>query len=408
MRKALISLACAVVVGGIALAEMKTLTLKTGRQLTGEVTETPDGYEVKLPSGVVATFSRDDVISVVDAVTPDKEYREKLAKIDPDKPQDHYQLGEWALNKGLLEIARKELLTAIELKKDYEMASLLLRQVEAKIAEAQKPPVATRPVEKNGEDGPGPKILLTDMLLSEQDIHRIRMAELKETDRTVRIEFRNDVIKRFIEMMRGREEFRQPRAADKFRRRTRLWQTLYIRRRVERGDHAMLDDIVIKSDPKFMTDFRSRVWPVVRQYCATSDCHGCEKGVGGLKFFNIAGKNEKADYTNFVILSGLMKRGRRLIDRSYPDMSLVLEFCLPPDQATYRHPKKITAAAASRKAINYRTIDQWIRSLKYPPYPEYRLTWKAPFGMRINTSGKPDLPNAETAPASGPADEPPM
>jgi len=388
----------------LAVAQMKTVTLKDGRKITGEVTKTDDGYQIKRKYGVVVV-SKDQVVSIEDVTTPQEQYRQRLAKIDRKSPQDHYELGRWAFRTGLLEIARNELEAALKLKGDYERAKLLLRRVEARIeADSKKTPktVATGPT--TGPAGPvtGKVVLRPEWLVGQEDIYRIRLEELRENDKAT-IVFRNDVIKRFIKMMRGVGDFRDRGFEKRFQAASRLDKVRYIRQNVDRDNSEIKDDIIIKSDPAFMMDFRTKIWPTVARYCATAACHGGTKPRGGFKLFNVAGKNEKIDYTNFLILDGFTtKQGRRMIDRNNREESLLLQCGLPEELAKFKHPHKITTPYADRKSANYVRVLQWIRSLEGGLHPSYRVKYTPPFGMKLNFGGSSVLDIPEPEPATRP------
>ncbi len=177
-------------------------------------------------------------------------------------------------------------------------------------------------------------------------------------------------------------------------------QALYILDKIDRNNESVKNDILIKSDPRFMVDFRRRIWPIIATYCATASCHGGDKPMGGLRLFNIPGKNEKIDYMNFLILDRAYHH-REMIDRDHKEMSLLLQFGLPAEQAQYRHPIEIKIAYATRRARNYRRVLEWIESLKGPPHPDYRVGFRIPWAPKDRGLQVPGL----TSPATQPADQ---
>jgi len=416
-RTVWVTIACLFLAAAV-LGETKTLKLKDGRTLVGEVTKTADGYQVRMKLGVLV-IPADQVVSMTDTVTREEEYQRRAAAIDKNDPQQHYALGEWAFNNGLLEQAQAELKAALALKSDFEKASLLLRQVQAKIERETAP--KTRPAKPTTQTGtvgiePG---ALAKMMLSEEDIYHVRLEELQLSptedpprgrtypDNSVAIEFRNEVLKRFIEAMHGQGRFKEVYFDERFLSWAPSRRVSYILENIDRSDTAIKDDILIKTDPKFMQDFRRVVWPMVSQFCALSQCHGGDKPAGGWKVFNIPGRTEDVDYTNFVIINGVRsKEGARMINRAENDLSLLLQFGLPSEQGRYNHPKPIkTLPFTSQRAPNYRRVLDWIGSLKGPRAPDYRLKWVPPFNMDIDTSGRPNLPTAPETPATKPSKE---
>ncbi len=391
-RKALFSLVCSLLLAAAALAATKTVILKDGRKLTGEVTETKDGnIIVKTKYGETAPIKPDEIQSIEDVVTPEEEYARKLKEIDPKSADDHYKLGKWAFDNGLLDIAEKELNEALEIDPDHKRASLLLRQVKAKLEEAGETGGTGGTEPEKGEEGgkttEGAAAVKPEYLVSQEDIYRIRFAELRESDR-VTVELKNDVVERYIESMQGIGDFKEKNFAKKFRGWPKLQKAKYIHDNTESDNVSIRDDILITKDPQFMTDFRTQVWPILTGGCAALSCHGGEKVNGGLKVFNVSAKDVKVDYTNYVLLWGCVKTNdgggyRRVIDKNWPELSLLLQYGLPPENARYKHPVKIKAMFTSTKDKRYIRILDWIKSLEGPPMPNYHLAYKPPFGMQI-------------------------
>ena len=400
LRRALLGSAAVLLATAGALAELKTLVLNDGRRITGDVTRTATGYRVEMALGVL-TFRLDQVLKVEDAVGPGSEYQRRRKKIDRKDPEALYKLAEWAFEKELLREARADLQAALKIKPDHQKAALLLKLVESKLG---KKPVTTKPVKVTTKQDE-----LDKLLLGEEDIYKVRLAELdlwydparrsgvRGNDTQVAIRFQDNVIQRFVESMRGIGDFQRRGFDERFRAFTAATKVAYMLENLSREDTAIRDDILIRSDPHFMREFRRRVWPVISQNCAQAQCHGGPKPRGGMKLFSISGVHaRRADYTNFVILSGLRKkRGLRVIDRGEHERSLLLQFGLPPEQAREKHPKQIKTIYADENAVNYRRVLAWIQSLRGPKHPNYRLKYVAPFGMELHTSGKVDLPILE-------------
>ncbi len=373
----------------IAIGQRKVVKLTDGRELVGEVTKTENGYDVKAKYGVISVVAG-DVVSIEDAQpTPEELYEQKLSKIEEDSPTDHLELGRWALENDLLEESQEQLVQALELKSDLIEAEILLRQVKARLADKKKKPT-TRPKTVLAE-------LQEGWLISQDDIYSIRLEELREGE-NVSILYKNKVLNRFIEMMAGVDEFGRPRMEDRFRRWPRTRQVLYMLDAVGPDSSDIKDDILIRTDPRFMLEFRSQVWPVISRNCASSGCHGAERPLGGFKLFNIPGKFEQIDYTNFVILDGFVSHGRRMIDRGRNDQSLLLEYGLPRKQATFKHPDVpgFVPPFTSRRSSRYLRLLDWISSLNGPPHPEYGLQYKPPFGMNLDWTATPQLPSEDT------------
>jgi len=396
LRKSVLLMLCCLAAGAIALGRQQTIKLKNGMEMTGDVEKTPDGYRIKTASGVVTVIRADMVASIEDMASPQEEYEKQKAKteIDPKDPsKGHYSLARWAYRKGYLEIAKKELQEALSLKPDYELAQLLLKQVERQM---NKPAGPVR-----GPEG-GPTVTPvqpTEMpLMGRIDINRIRLGELREDD-DVALAFAGDVVAEFIKDYRGVGLFAQPDGEREFMSYRPMQKAIYILRNVDRENFDIKDKIIIRSDPKFMLDFRQNVWPLVARYCAGSGCHGGAKPLGGLQLFKIGGSKEELDYTNFFILESYEKGGLDMVDRGNPDKSLLLQYGLTRKLAEFRHPKEIPPAFSDTTDRKYVLLRDWIRSLAIPR-PVYGVKYKPPGRDEAAAEEQPPAPPAEV-PAEG-------
>lgn len=325
------------------------------------------------------------------------DYLEQRRTIKVGDPDALFKLAEWVWEKypdniELLDNAGMDLKEALRLKSDHLRAKLLLVQVTEKIKFLKK---KTAPKKTGGIRKP---VISDKYLLSDRDILWVRLMEYRPTlDKKISIKFKNRVLKRYTDSMRGSEDD----GWDIIGKDGRFYKMPYWKRmdeilRNRPDDTSLLQDIHITRDPKFMVDFRSKVWPVVQQGCASVNCHGGQQPKGGLKFFTTASKNRKVDFTNFVILSGFSSGGKRLINRQGVEKSLLLQYGLNSKVSKNLHPQvngvDIKPTFLSMKSGSYKNIRKWIAFLEGPLAPNYHLKYKPPFGMKLNTSGLPDLP----------------
>jgi len=392
-NKALISLLLCLLVASVCAAQMKLVKLKSGGQVRGEVTETDDGYRVQTSMGVLI-YSKDQVLSIEDVQDPKAEYKQRLAEADPKDADAMTALGEWALEAKMLEEAKAALETALKAKPDHVKAKLLLRQVTARLA-AKEP--TTEPAEGSGSDEDLVRSKLDPKwLVPMEDIYRIRSFELHEKDRVV-IRFKDGVIDYFMRQMAGRDKFDQPHADRWFLRQDNVFKARYMLKWMER-DETVRDGIIVRTDPRFMIDFRSSIWPMLSQYCTVG---GCPDGklFGKVRVFRFAGSNVRVDYTNFLMLVGYEdEKGRRMVDRDRVEDSLLLDYGLPEGQSRVPRPaalKKVRPLYTGRNDPRYKRVEQWIRSLHPAPQPDYGLQYKPPFGIKLHLGGGPQLPPRE-------------
>ena len=400
LKTSLLRLTCCLIVAASAVGQSKKVNLKNAGHLIGTITEREGQYIIQTRFGAVPV-PKEDVISIEDYFTPKQEYEQRFAAIDPANAEDHFDLGKWAFEEDMLQIAQKELKTALELREDYEKAALLLRQFEATQDHAgtDRQSVASckgrpRLLSRNMVD---PRWLLTD-----EEIARIRIEELWQTDRVL-VNFKNNVLERFIGMMQGRHDFEDQGFARTFRGWPRVRKVDYMLDCIGRERDDLRKDIVIRSDPRFMGNFRTRVWPIVARYCGSADCHGGTRTVGGFRLLNISGRTTQVDYTNFLLIDGYRRAGLEMINRDFPDTSLLLQYGLLPDLAQHPHPVRIAAPFRNRQSVSYRRVMEWIESLKGPPHPKYDVKLRVPWATRPKPAAASQPVRAKPAERTPPA-----
>jgi len=239
-------------------------------------------------------------------------------------------------------------------------------------------------------------------VLFRSDVFWVRLMELRKDDKRIGVRFVNNAQNRFIEAMEGSglPGWESLRAKKKFRKQPPFKKAQEMLREMP-NNTELLKDIHVMGEPKFFIGFRRTAWPKVRQFCAATQCHGGPKVKGGLKFLVYPGNtNKKVDYTNFIILVGSSSRGRPLIDRDDAANSLLLQYGLTTKVAKFKHPKingqAIKQAFSSVNDPSYKATLKWIKSLKGPVPPDYHLEYIPPFGMKLNTSGRPGMPVVPT------------
>lgn len=384
--------------GQIDTTGTQRVTLKDGRMMTGTIEM--EGTQIKLTTddGREFTFTRDEIASIRNVVTPKADYLRRRMTIDAADPQALYGLAEWAWenhrdNAEVLELARDDLRRAMDEKKDFKLAELLQKQITGKLKLLQR---GGGEVIRTG----AARGLLQEELLSDRDILWVRLMEMNPDQRGLKIVYKNRALQRYIDSMRGQQlsNWDRPGKEEHFLGMPRNRQVAEILRNMpENWD--LLKDIHIESDPRFMQWFRSRIWPLVKNSCAQANCHGGPSPKGNLRFFPVPGRSDRVDYTNYVILSGWQKNGKWLIDRNNPEDSLLLQFGLNPMISKNRHPgtgndtREFPVLFTNQRSQGYRRVLEWIRSLKGPMHPNYHLNWKPPHNMPVDASGRAAIPD---------------
>jgi len=453
MKKAVLLLAVVSLFSAGVLAKTQALIRKDGRRHVGLVTKAKDkdGYNVQMRIGVLFVPSN-EVARIEDATTPLEEFRSRLAKLKPEDVKARYKLAQWAFRKRLLSEAGDVLKTILKRDANHERAKLLLEEIEARKIRTEDPAKLremyfTRRAAIGAKDAKGylllgkwaydkkllreAKVVLDSALkidpklaeaaellgkinaviaaggattsgvqdkylLSMADIHKVRLEEFSQKGDLVRVKYRKRVLRRFVAAMSGRDDFKENmRFGEKFMGYTSIKKLQYIldpnRDIAPETLDTLKEDIIIESDPVVMKTFRTKIWPVVKQNCATTACHGAPEGKGKFKLFNAPSRDGKITYTNFIILAGMSgTKGGRMLDRDTPHESLLLEYLLPKPLAKRPHPatkKDIRSLFKNREQPAYKIILNWISSLSAPGYPDYRLEYKPPFGMKLDLSG---------------------
>jgi len=315
-------------------------------------------------------------------------YRARRSNIDVRNPDELLKLANWAMsqerfkrNRKLLEQVQSDLNKALAMKKkqskDTLEIELVLKQVKARLSGT----TSTVTVVKPGDNKD---------ILNKRDIYWIRLWELVPDD-TVTIVYKNKVIDRYIEAMRGREIDHWDKKGKElvFKSTPKPRQVMEILKNMKENKD-LLQDIYVEDDPKLMRFFQTQVWPAIRRRCTSPKCHGGQSPRGGLKFVVDTRENTlEGKYTNYAALSGYKNsKGMRLIDRKDPKMSLLLQFGLDQKISKHRHKKEIKPPLF--RSLNdpaYVRVHEWIKSLRGPLHPDYKIDRKI-LGMKLELQGK--------------------
>ncbi len=372
-RAILVSVASLILltVAATGVAQTKKVTRKSGRALIGTVTKTDDGYDVRTKAGVVQVPA-DDVVSIVAYVSFEQEYSRRLLLLKSDDVEGHYRLALWCRGQKRRKEAGDELRTVLKIKPTHENAKLLLQLIEEELAEAARSdrPTPGRPVK------PTPGVLPAGELIGEEDIYRVRLAELRSADK-VSIAFRERSDRRFIAEMRGSGPFAEPGYDRVFLRKSPVAKAVDMLDLMPTAAE-LHDDILVRTNPQFMSTFKTRIWPIVSKQCATTQCHGSKNGAGRLKLYNLRRNADAVFFTNFLILDAFETNQGRMIDRSHPSRSLLLQYGLPQDIASAVHEEPIPIVYRSADVPRYRFVFDWISNELLRPHPKYNLKFRVP------------------------------
>jgi hypothetical protein len=155
------------------------------------------------------------------------------------------------------------------------------------------------------------------------------------------------------------------------------------------------------------------VQPLVINNCATVGCHG-GRNAGKFVLFNNNTERDEVAYTNFYILQNykqsLGDKEYSMIDRTYPERSILAYFSLSPEASELKHPEikgqTYKPIAANKSAPAYRTLIEWMKELQAGD-ANYGIKYDLPGGgaSKADSPPKKDAPKND-APKAGDAPKP--
>jgi hypothetical protein len=217
-------------------------------------------------------------------------------------------------------------------------------------------------------------------LLNAEDIQKIRRAELRAGDNTVRIQIGPETRKSFCDKT-GEDP-------DRFRAMTPAQQAVEI---MQKGDDVLRSHVRINSDPRPLAEFR-RMQNQILVGCASAACHGGHNA-DNLVLINPA-VDDASTYTNFYLLERYSKHAaspnpsgifggevvRKLIQRGDGEYSLLVNYALPTSSAHLglTHPpvngSDIMPIYRSRQDPRFKAWIDWMNTSLAPTEPDYKIT----------------------------------
>ncbi len=376
---------------GLALGRQGVVKTTGGAIYEGEISETAKTVQVTM-RGIPVTINREEVASISYPPPFEEQFQTKLAALKPQDVDGRLALARSAFDNGKYDLARQAVDDAMGIDPNNAEATLLFETIRAhmRLESGQPHTDEGKETPSRPRVTPAPTGAHRKVLTPEQ-IQLIKLAELRSTD-AARIQFGNDVVRRFVQS-RGRN----------FAEISALRPSQQAELILREGDPKMRDDIRVLTDPPSIREYRSAVQPMILNGCAAVGCHG-SPDVGGFFLYNPA-QDDAAIYTNFYLLNHYTRKAAtsgmfggaalRMIDRTSPGTSLLLEFAVPPDGAP-DHPqvagKPYRGITPNRSTAQYQAIHNWIRGL-VPAEPNYGFKFEI-------SSGAATKPTTTTAPAT--------
>lgn len=347
---------------------------KEGNPLEGEVIkDDADGVTI-LIAGIETPIPRDRIERVEYKSSIAEQYQLRRKQIADNNVKDRLALADWLVEQEAYSLAKKELAdlpTRSPNEDEKRKIDLLNRHIDEQIKLAADravapgaPGAAGRPTTRPSDTKPGELKEGDFKLLDAEQINWVRIMEVDELKEKPQVTIPREVIDQFFRdysekngVPKGREE------QVKFRN-LKGWEQLHAI--FEADAKPLYSKITIKDDPQLIREFRTQVYkPYVMTYCGAPACHGGDKA-GDLYLFRKRMDDTATLYTNYYILHAWNNTRGYVLDFSKPEASFLLQYGLPQDTATYRHPDVPGWKPAFRSSEDprYRAILSWIRGFR--------------------------------------------
>lgn len=382
-------LACVavLVVGMVAsvLAAPGVVRTKNGQLYIGDVIEAGDRVTINM-GGIDTAIERGEIVSI-EYGSFEELFERKLASLAADDAKGRVALARDAFTARRYLLSARALELALQITPDDADATALLTAVRNQLRlERERTPVppSTNP---SGTPGAGVAPRLEKTVITAEQVNLVRLHELNPRE-TVPVRIDNEVKRQMADKLNV--------TAAQFNRLTPMQQALLI---LEKGDKSMLSGVQVQRDPASLLEFRQKIQPMVLQGCATATCHG--GSLAGPFILYAPANDDATTYTNFLILQSYRKKVAgeanagmfggevfaKMIDRSSPERSLLLQYALPATIAADDHPpvRGYNGILRDRNDPRYRMLMDWIDRSLVQIEPNYGFDFAPPKGPALTT-----------------------
>ena len=375
-------------IGSSVYAKPGIVNTIEGKSIEGDIIEKDDEIIITI-RGITTRMNRDMIQSIKYVGSIDDQYKKKLAELPKNiTSAQHLDLARWLLDNKAFELAKKEADAALNMDPANSDAQTLQATIQSQMrldqfkpvpagtgATPAKPPVVkphnpeVKPAEVKPNNGLNAGI---HKYLTVVQINSLKLSEWPDHDDSVKVVITPDLKKKYMATAKGK-------ASDL----TSLSPISFAREVLRNGTADQRNEIKVVNDPAPLAEFRKHVQPIILSHCATAGCHGGAAG-GKLFLYGNAGSPESdaPAYTNYYILTQFSAtsegKQRLMIDRTYPDQSLILLYALPPEVSKVVHPQvkgqAIKPVVRNREDAQYKLMSKWIEKLVNPD-PKYDFTF---------------------------------
>jgi hypothetical protein len=365
------------------MAKPGVVKTRDGRTITGDVDDQGDTVTISV-HGIPTSIPKESIDSIEYTGTIDEQYQQKLAELPKNATaSDHLELAKWLLNNHAYKQALQEVSAAQHIDPNNSDATTLEQTIESQMRLDRTPkttgtphstatpatPTAGAPATPGAPTTGSGFNASMHRYLNNDEVFVLRQAEWPPDDTTPKISFANDVRRKYVNS--ASENVAQ------FMNETPIDQARAI---LTNGTPDLRKDVKLLTDPAPLATYKRSIQAFILSGCATAACHG---GPAGGKFFLYSSPDgELATYTNFYLLmKGSAQVGDTkylLIDRDYPDKSLIAAWGLPADISKLSHPdvKGVTWRPIFRTTQDpeYQALITWIQKL-VTPTPKYDFSF---------------------------------
>jgi len=379
-----------------AQAREAVIETESGQTFEGELISETDQTVVLLISGIETPVQRSNIKSITLKKSGREIFEQRRAGLEDDDLDGRFALAYDMYEMGELDLAKRETQSLLERFPDSEK----VKRLDGVVADAIKlrEDRAQRPAARPAPPAPGggaeapanghrldPRVLREQQLTDEQ-INLIRLWELPAdlSELKPRIIIPRETIETVLDEYADREAVPKGRREQNAFRTAPGWEQLPVLFSVRARE--LYPTVRVIEDPPVMKTFRSEIAPLyVNGYFTETFGRGA---VEGLTLFGGLGDRVRAAYTDFYILHKYQQGNAYMIDRDKPAESLLVQWGLPRDQATYKAPEAPgwRPFFSGRDDPQFTRIVDWIDSLymtvdygiSYSPPPPDQIGRAAP------------------------------
>ena len=374
---------------------------KDGRSSAGKVIKDDDAGVTLEIVGIAQFIARQDIARVDYQKSVPEQFWQRRKKLRDDDLEGRYDLVKWLYEKKTYDLALAELNALISrFPADARLAQLRRNVLaEQKVAQTGRKREVARSSPADKQVGKG-KIANKDQdtRLTPDQINLIRIWELRLSDRSRGVVVPRKVVNDVFEDYAHHDQVPKGTKARRRFRGLKGYEKLRLLLDLDARDLLRQVEVKDTGEPAALRTFRMRIHQqYVLNYCGTRSCHGADDAKP-IRLTRIKSNQVRTAYTNFYTLNAYESKAGYMVDRDYPSRSLLLQYGLPTQDSSIRHPlsDRWRPYFRNRQDQMYIKIRDWIDTLMRP------LKAKN-YGIKYNPAQPVEAKSAETDPTGNKA-----